>query len=124
MSASLRTQRVALYGHTGGDSGGYASDTYTRKPSTAPDGAWWASVATASGRESALGSQAQQSADLVLGFAAGVPVTADDVVRLPDGRVVKVTSPPLPRVHGTAEVQVTALFVDDAQAADFTLVEG
>lgn len=123
MSASTRNRRVEIFAHSATDDGGYATDVYTRENSAATDRKWWASVGTASGREGALGGQAQHTADVVLGFGRGVPISPDDVVRLHDGRLVRVTSPALPRDNGTDEVQVTALYVDDAQAADFPLVE-
>lgn len=120
MTASTLKHRVSIYAHEVGGSDGYASDRYVRVRSPDADGAWWASVATASGRETSVGGQAEHTSDTDVGFDRHTPITADAVLRFETGAlagtIARVTSPPLPRQNGADLVHVTAQYVDDAQA--------
>lgn len=106
MSVSLRRFRaiVALYSDTGTD--GAVNSTYTKSPSTDPDGLWWCSRNAASGRENTVGMKADERIDEVIGFAAEVPVDRDALVSI-DGVQFWVRSV-LPRDYGRNEVQVLA----------------
>lgn len=119
MSAAQRTKRAALYAYSDSGSNGLAVPTYTKTPSSATDGCWWASRAVPSGRDVAIAAQAERVVDAVLGFAAEAPVTATGLVQI-DGQLYRITAL-LPRVNGTAEWQCHAVRADQAQ---YTLVGG
>lgn len=113
MSAALRDRRVRIYAREITTTDGRAADHYRLTPSVKPDLAWWASFGVPTGREIALGAQADRQVDAVFGVAVGVPVDPHGLVRC-DGSLYRVVAV-LPRRHGLDERQVLAEHVDAAE---------
>lgn len=119
---SLRVRSVAIYAYSAPQNADseIAESTYTRVPSTDPDGLWWAARGVPMGRQTYPTTAAQQVTEARYQFDAEAPVTPTALL-VDDGEYWKVTAV-LPREIGRDELQVLAVRVDD-DAAGFTLVE-
>jgi len=115
VSVSLRNRRAALYAYSDAGANGLVSPAYTKTPSAASDGNWWASRGVPTGREALVAQQAALVADSVWGFDAGAPVTAPGlIVDVLTGTAFKITAI-LPRDLSRSEVQVLAVTSTDAK---------
>jgi hypothetical protein len=119
---SMRVRSVALYAYTAPQDAAseIAESTYTRVPSSDPDGLWWAARGVPMGKQTHPTTAAQQVTEARYQFASEVPVTPTSLL-VDDGEYWKVTAV-LPREIGRDELQVLAVRVDD-DAAGFDLVE-
>lgn len=114
MTVSLRTKRVGVYAYSDTGSGGLVAHTYTKVPSAASDGNWWASRGVPTGKEALVAQQSEHVADAVFGFDSDVPITPDGlIVDVALGEAFKVIAV-LARDTSTGEWQVLAEFNTDA----------
>lgn len=114
MSVSLRNRRVAIYAYSNTGSNGLVEHTYTKTPSAAADGNWWASRSVPTGREVLVAAQAEHIADALFGFAADAPLDVNGGLKdIETGEQFRIEAL-LPRATGVDEQQVIAVFNSDA----------
>ena len=127
MSIGLREDRVLVYNPVPSEDAedGFTADRYAVAESPDDDGAWWASVTQLDAFSLSSALQQDTGTRFKLNMNSEAPVTNDSLVRLLDGRLLKVDSiNPIARID-TVIVAATwrenARFAVEGDTVDFTV---